>query len=358
MNETNLTWREALLTPRQNIILALINQSSGVSRSEIEKKVEDRYPSSKPTIVRDLTSLAKKKLIKISGKGKNIVYLPSVLNPLLRYIDLKLYFTFEVDQRSDAASSFDFTLFDHLHNLFSDGEIVNLTKVNKSFRRETQKLQKDIYRKELERFIIELSWKSSKIEGNTYSLLDTETLIKQSIEAQGHPKAEAIMILNHKAAFETILVHKEEFKKINSSQITQLHNIMVKGLSITTGVRNEAVGITGTTYRPLDNSWQVKEALEKTIAAINAATYPLEKAIIAIIFISYIQPFVDGNKRTGRMLANAILLAQDYYPLSYRSVDETTYKEALILFYEQHSIFHFKKILTGQYRFALDTYFK
>lgn len=351
MNETNLT-------PRQNLILTLINQSKGISRAEIENKLADKYPASKPTIARDLACLLENGLTQVSGKGKSTVYLPNITNPLLRYINMNQYFALEVDERGSGAKSFDFSLFEHLHNLFSGKEIANILKVNKDFTEQTHKLPEDIYHRELERFIIELSWKSSKIEGNTYSLLDTETLIKQSIKAKGHPKEEAIMILNHKRAFETILDNRQEFKIITLSSITQLHNILVKNLSIATGIRNQTVGITGTTYRPPDNTWQIREALEKTITAINLSPYPLEKALIAILFISYIQPFVDGNKRTGRMLANAILLAADFYPLSYRSVDETTYKQALILFYEQHSIVHFKDIVLSQYRFALDTYFK
>lgn len=349
---------EANLSPRQNIILTAVNQSNGIGRMEIEKKVSSQYPSSKPTIIRDLASLVEKKLLRVSGKGKNTIYLPFVSNSLLRFIDLDQYFVLEADQRQNVYTSFDFSLFNNLSNLFSEKEIKDLEKVNKSFTRQTNKLQRDIYRKELERFIIELSWKSSKIEGNTYSLLDTETLIKQSIEASGHPKEEAIMILNHKKAFETILVHKKEFKKLKFSQIMELHNFMTVDLSISTGIRKEAVGITGTTYRPLDNSWQIREALEKSIAAVNASVFPLEKALIISALISYIQPFTDGNKRTGRMLANAILLAADFYPLSYRSVDETTYKKALLLFFEQHSIVHLKKIFIDQYLFALGTYFK
>ncbi len=350
MNETNLT-------PRQNLILSLINKSDGLGRVELEKKLANRYPSSKPTIVRDLVYLLQKNLIKISGKGKNTKYLPLIENPLLRYIDGKQYFTLEVDQRP-GATTFDFSLFNYLHDLFSVDEKKQIANIRKSFIQQTKKLPEDIYRRELERFIIELSWKSSRIEGNTYSLLDTETLIKQSIEAQGHPKQEAIMILNHKTAFEAILAHKQEFKKITLSIITQLHDLMVKDLSITTGIRNEAVGITGTTYQPLNNQFQIKEALEKTIYAINLASGPLEKALIAAVFIPYIQPFADGNKRTSRMLVNAILITYDYYPLSYRSVEETAFKEALILFYETHSLVQFKKILINQYQFAQDTYFR
>ncbi len=93
------------------------------------------------------------------------------------------------------------------------------------------------------------------------------------------------------------------------------------------------------------------------VKKINATTYPLEKALLASIFIPYIQPFADGNKRTGRMLANAILLAYDHFPLSYRSIDENEYKKALIVFYETNNMFHVKRLFLDQYRFALKTYF-
>ena len=132
---------------------------------------------------------------------------------------------------------------------------------------------------------------------------------------------------------------------------------MVKDLNINTGIRSQAVGITGTVYRPLDNQWQIKECLEKIILIVNETVYPLEKALIILAMLSYIQPFADGNKRTARMLANAVLLAHDFYPLSYRSVDETFYKKALVLFYEQNSLYYLKKILLDQYKFALETYF-
>jgi Fic family protein len=142
------------------------------------------------------------------------------------------------------------------------------------------------------------------------------------------------------------------------SKISQLHEVLTNDLSIATGVREQPVGITGTVYKPLDNKWQILEALEKMSEAINVSSYPLEKALIASAMISYIQPFADGNKRTGRMLTNAILLADDFYPLSYRSIDEDTYKKALILFYEQGSLYSLKEIFINQYKFALDTYFQ
>ena len=348
---------ETILTSRQKLIINIVNENRGIGRAEVEKKVKVFYPASKPTIARDLNGLIKKGSIKVKGSGRSTIYLPVSQNPLLNHYDLEQYFTLEPDQRKEAKKVFDFSVFSGLNGLLTPAEITEVEKQNKSFTKETSRLDRTILLKELERFVIELSWKSSKIEGNTYSLLETETLVKEKVEAAGKTKAEAIMILNHKRAFESILNSREDYRNINPSKIRELHAVLIAGLSISPGIREQAVGITGTVYKPLDNKWQITEALEKMSDAINISRYPLEKALIASSMISYIQPFSDGNKRTGRMLTNAILLAHDFFPLSYRSVDEEEYKKALILFYEQGSVYSLKEILINQYKFALDTYF-
>ena len=181
-----------------------------------------------------------------------------------------------------------------------------------------------------------------KIEGNTYTLLETEALIKQEKEAEGKTKAEADMILNHKQAFKVILNNTIDFKVLKLNNLLELHNVLTQNLEISSGIRKNAVGITGTLYRPLDNEWQIREMLEKLITLINITEYPLEKALIANSVIAYLQPFADGNKRTARMFSNAILMANDYFPLSYRSVDENEYKEAMLLFYETNNLYHVK----------------
>lgn len=351
MNDTKLN-------SRQRQILELVEKSETLSRLEIKETLPDQFQASIPTIARDLAYLLEKGLISKHGKGRNTSYSSANASALLRYIDINEYFALDPDQRVDVKKSFDFSIFAKLQGLFTPLETAELKKINKSFMHVSNALNKDIYLKEVERFIIELSWKSSKIEGNTYSLLDTETLIKQKIEAQGHPKDEATMILNHKKAFETILKNKKDYEILSFTKVTELHNVLVKGLNVSTGIRKQAVGITGTTYRPLDNDWQIREAMEKLIEAVNELKNPLEKALVIIAMISYIQPFADGNKRTGRMLANALLVANDYYPLSYRSADETDYKKALVLFYEQNSLYYLKQIVWDQYKFALNTYFK
>lgn len=351
MNETNLT-------PRQKLVLNFVNQGEGITREEIQDKINSSYLTSKPTLIRDLNLLLNKNLIKFEGRAKAIKYFPKVTNFLLRQFDIEKYFALEPDNRFGVKKSFNFQIFDNLHNLFSADEIKILKKSCHNFSQSTDKLSPDLLKRELERFVIELSWKSSKIEGNTYTLLETETLIKEQKEAKGKSKDEAIMILNHKIVFEEILKIKKEFKNISISEINQLHNILTKNLGISSGIRKHAVGITGTTYQPLYNEHQLKDVFERTISIINSTKDPLEKALIAHFMIAYIQPYTDGNKRTARMLTNAILLAHDLFPLSYRSVNEDEFKKALILFYEQTSIYHVKRLFIEQLIFANNTYFR
>lgn len=349
---------ETILTLRQRYILNIVNQSEGLLREELQEKISKLYSVSKPTIIRDLNVLLGKNLVGVKGKARATIYFPKVQNPLLRQFDLERYFADDPDNRIDARKSFDFEIFKNLHDLFLPNERYTLEKIALSFNEKTVKLSPDLLKRELERFIIELSWKSSKIEGNTYTLLETESLIKEQKEAVGRSKDEAVMILNHKAAFEKILKAKKDFKTISISEINQLHNILTEGLGISFGIRKQAVGITGTTYRPLDNEHQIKEVFEKTINTVNKTKNPFEKTLIVHFMIPYIQPYADGNKRTARMLTNAILLAYDLYPLSYRSIDEDKFKKALILFYEEESVCEIKRLFIEQVKFANETYFR
>ena len=335
------------MSSRQQKILRLL--SAGIfSRIQLQKALTEKV--SKPTLFRDLRSLISVGLVTSSGVGKATVYQRIDEHPLLH--EPKKNFS------TEKPILFNFEVFNHLTGLFTPGERAHLDRIYKSLNAQIAKLGNTIAKRELERFVIELAWKSSRIEGNTYSLLETETLIKMHQEAEGHTKEEAAMILNHKAAFDTMFARREGFKTLRMSDITQLHTLLIQNLGVDPGVRNHPVGITGSAFRPLDNQWQIREALEKLIKAINSSHHPFEKALIASSMVAYIQPFADGNKRTSRMLTNAILVAHDFYPISYRVVNETTYKQALITFYEQHSLYELKRILIEQYEFALDNYFR
>lgn len=188
-------------------------------------------------------------------------------------------------------------------------------------------------------------------------MLDTEILIKENTEAIGHKKEEAIMILNHKRAIEFIFENPEYFKNITLKKIEELHLLLTQNLGVSKGLRKFPVGIVGTNYRPLSNYLQIKNVMEDLINKINNTENIIEKALITVLMISYIQPFEDGNKRIGRILANAILFANNYCPLSYRSINESEYKKAVIIFYENNSLDYFKQLFVEQFKFAVDKYF-
>jgi Fic family protein len=227
-------------------------------------------------------------------------------------VDIDDYFTVPQDKRNVRYRKFNTNLAKNLANLFTDKELEIFEQGKRKFKNKFSTLDKTILKRELERFTIEFSWKSSQIEGNTYSLLETEELIKNKREAKGHGKEEATMILNHKVSFDTILKNKKSFKNITTSDIRTIHSVLIKDLGIKTGIREAAVGITGTKYLPLDNKHQIEDALNRLVKHLKKINILAEQALILLGMLSYIQPFADGNKRTARMVSNAILLANDY----------------------------------------------
>ncbi|KKP55855.1 MAG: Fic protein [Parcubacteria group bacterium GW2011_GWC1_34_10] len=341
---------------RQQQILKLLKERGVLSRLNLTGEIVSKKGNSKITVIRDLNELVKKGYVTVQGKGRATSYSLVTKNSLLEYLDLDRYFKADQEKRN-ATINFNNGVYKNLSNLYSKGEIELWEEGKVKFGEAKKKLDPSIYKRELERFVIELSWKSSQIEGNTYSLIETETLIKQDIRAQGHPEDEARMILNHKDAFDSILKNKDDFKKLNFSDVIQLHNILTKGL-VTSGIRSQKVMITGTNYEPLSDKHELENSLKNLITHINSITYPPERALILAAMIAYIQPFADGNKRTARMLSNAVLIAHDYLPLSYRNVDINEYRSAMIIFYETNNLFNFKHIFMDQLEFAIHNYFQ
>ena len=225
------------------------------------------------------------------------------------------------------------------------------------FENNVKELSEASYKKEFERLAIDLSWKSSQIEGNTYSLLETELLLKEKQTASGRTKDEAIMLLNHKDALDFVLENPDYLIPLSLSKIEDIHKILIKELGVDKNLRKRKVGISGTNYVPLDNEFQIKEAIISMCDLINTKENIFEKALLALLLVSYIQPFMDGNKRTARILSNAILINYQYCPISFRTVDAIEYKKAMLLFYEQNNVSRFKEIFITQFEFAVQTYF-
>ena len=340
-----------------NLVLEFLEQNPENSSDEIRQGISEK--KSIATIKRLLSKLVAKKLIVSTGKGKATRYKLSPYYNLFHEIDIQKYYNKEIDERT-IIENFNFSLIRNIFpdtELFTSNEIEKLENLQKEYQRNILELSEFEIKKELERLAIDLSWKSSQIEGNTYSLLETERLLKEKETAAGKSKEEAIMLLNHKEAIDFIIKNPDYLFPLSVSKIEDIHSILTKELAVDRNIRKRRVGISGTNYRPIDNEFQIKEALSLTCDLINKKENVFEQTLLAIILISYIQPFVDGNKRTARIVSNAILINHKYCPISFRTVDSVDYKKAMLLFYEQNNITSFKKIFIEQYEFAVKTYF-
>lgn len=311
------------------------------------------------TMKRLLSAAVKEGNIETAGRGPATKYKLTPQAHVTMPLDLATYFDKDIDER-EVQESFNFDLIrDVLPNveIFTKEELEVLNAAQMEFEKNTEGMTELEYRKEMERLGVDLSWKSSQIEGNTYSLLETERLLKDQQTASGKTKEEAIMLLNHKDALDFVLDIPDYLKELSVHRIEDIHSILTKELEVDRNIRHRRVGITGTNYRPLDNEFQIREALEDTCTLVNGKDNVFEKAFLTLVLLSYIQAFVDGNKRTARITSNAVLIANGYCPISFRTVDSIDYKKAMLMFYEQNNIAAFKKIFIEQFLFAVKTYF-
>ncbi len=340
-----------------DIILHALSIESPLTSSEIFDRI--KYLKSSRTLKRVLDKLVDKKLVERTGINKGTKYSLSKSYGILHSIDIDEYFIKDIDER-EIQSSFNHQLLKkdlYQVDLFTDLEINRLEKLQKNYEQNISQLSEDQYLKEVEKLAIDLSWKSSQIEGNTYSLLETERLLKEKQTAAGKSKDEAVMLLNHKDTIDFIVENPEYLQELSIRRIEDIHSLLTKELGINRNLRVRRVGITGTNYRPLDNEFQIKEAFIDMCKLINSKQNVFEKALIALVLISYIQGFMDGNKRTARITSNAILIANKFCPISFRTVDSIDYKKAMLIFYEKNNITAFKRIFVDQFEFAVNTYF-
>ena len=192
-------------------------------------------------------------------------------------------------------------------------------------------------RRVYERFMIDLSFASSKLEGNTYNLLDTERLVRFGEEAGDKDRKDAVMILNHKDASRFIVDHITEID-LTRRDLFDVHALLSDGLltdpAYSGRLRQSVVEIGGSAYTPLDNNAQIEEEFDVLLAKLAKIENPFEKAFCLTVFLPYLQPFEDVNKRTSRVSANIPLLKHDLCPLSFITVDGHDYLDGILGVYE------------------------
>lgn len=196
-------------------------------------------------------------------------------------------------------------------------------------------------RKIFGRLLIELSWNSSRLEGNTYSLLETERLFELSQTAEGKDLRETRMILNHKDAIE-FLIDTVSDNGINRAIILNLHALLSNDLMVDLEacgrLRSIAIGIGKSVYQPLAMPQKIQELFQQVIDTANAIKNPFEQAFFLMVHLPYLQPFEDVNKRVSRLAANIPLIRNNLCPLSFVDVPQQVYVNGLLGIYELNRI--------------------
>lgn len=208
-------------------------------------------------------------------------------------------------------------------------------------------------RQVLDRLLIDLSWNSSRLEGNTYSMLETERLIEQGEGVAGHAPEETQMILNHKAAIEMLADQAGEIG-FNRYTICNLHALLSDGLlpddSASGRVRSCAVGIGGTVFHPLEGTQRIEANFLQILEKAQAIRNPFEQAFFAMVQLPYLQPFEDVNKRVSRLAANIPLVKYNLCPLSFIDVPQEDYVSGLIAVYELNRVEYLRDVFVWAYQ--------
>lgn len=208
------------------------------------------------------------------------------------------------------------------------------------------------FRKVMDRLLIDLSWNSSRLEGNTYSLLETQRLLKLGEAAPGKGAEEAQMILNHKQAIELLAEQAEEIG-FNRYTLCNLHALLADNLlpdpAACGRIRSHAVAITGTVFHPLEVPQVIEAHFEQILRKATEIEDAFEQAFFAMVHLPYLQPFDDVNKRVSRLAANIPLVMRNLSPLSFVDVPRSDYVNATLGVYELNRVDYLRDVFVWAY---------
>ncbi len=333
---------------RKKKIIEYIKAYGEISNSEAQAITN----AHRNTISGDFKKLIQENILIMSGTGKGTQY-TTFDNVIFNEITLESIFSKSDDKRFNKffgtkkrpKSFFNKTFNKALTANFSlPKEITDSFKrMKKKIKERQDELSPTERKRKKEKLIIDLSWASSNIEGNTYSILETEALIKYNETTKGKTFFEAKMILNHKDAI-SYLREKSTYKKLTKRKVFELHQLLTRELDVKTGFREHLVTISNSSYVPCDNQFQITSFFDQILKLINKTSCILTKSVAANLLIAYLQPFSDGNKRTSRMIGNAILLSYEFLPISFSHTPKEDYIKSILYFYEKQDPSYFQQL--------------
>lgn len=204
----------------------------------------------------------------------------------------------------------------------------------------------------LAQLLVDLSWASSRMEGNTYDILQTERLIRYGEEVSGKDQKEALMILNHKEAIQYVVDNLDDIN-YNRGDFFNIHALLSDGLladpAMAGRLRVLPVGISHSSYTPLNDAVAIEEEFNIILAKAHEITDPFEQSFFLLVHIPYLQAFIDINKRTSRIASNIPLLKADLAPMSFLSMNDSDYIDGLIGIYELNNVALLREVYVESY---------
>ncbi len=331
-------------------ILDYIANHPNAGRESIRRQIAPG--ASKQTIWRSLKRLVEAGLIESTGKGRATGYILAGASVVRSHLTVPYnqrtptFYNREFIDRYIPNKSFYLPEADRLR-LFESGQPVPKPAAG------TYAIQV------LERLLVDLSWASSRMEGNTYDILETERLVRHGQEAHGRDRKEAVMILNHKEAIQYVVENLAEID-ITRRDIFNIHALLSDGLlsdpAMAGRLRRMPVGMAHSSYRPLDNPYTIDEEFEVLIDKATAIIDPFEQSFFLLAHIPYLQAFDDINKRTSRIASNIPLLKADLAPMSFLAVNDTDYIDGLLGTYELNNVSLLKESYIEGYIASAENY--
>ena len=334
----------------EQALLEYIGAHSGVSREDIRKQVAP--VASQTTVWRALKRLADEGEVEVSGKGRATRY------SLAGAAAVRFHLQTPYNRRRPVGYNREFI------DRYVPNKTPYLSETDRQRLREAGGLAPapslgTYSRRILERLLIDLSWASSRLEGNTYDILETERLIRFGEEASGKNRKETVMILNHKEAIQYLIEHLEDIA-ISRSEVLNIHALLADGLLVDPALggrlRRAPVGISASSYRPLENPFVIEEEFEILLHKAAAIADPFEQSFFILVHIPYLQAFHDVNKRTSRIVANIPLLKAGLTPMSFLAMDDRAYVDGLLGVYELNNASLLWKTYVDAYLASAENY--
>ncbi len=344
------------------IVKTLRESGQSLSISQLKKQLDLKI--SDKTLLRRLNELANQNVIVIKGKTRGVTYKIAERDTEIGRGDLELIPLSEKSkelltkvslpdsQRTPVGYNRDFldSYNPNVSSYLSETEKKKLAELGKTAR---QNEPAGTYAKDiLQRLLIDLSWNSSRLEGNSYSLLDTERLLSFGEALETKPQKDAQMILNHKDAIEFIVANSEEIG-FNRYTILNIHGLLSNNLlpdpAASGRLRRFGVGIQRSAYTPLGIPQLIEEMFEQIMTKANLISDPFEQAFFVMVQLPYLQPFEDVNKRVSRLAANISLNAKNFVPISFVDVPKSLYIKGLLAVYELNAIELLKDVFLWAY---------